>query len=118
MKDKILDVLDKESGIITSKSISFRNSFTYERKGVRDNYNAYVAVPYNNSLTYIEDVTGRVYVRVRKVYSGTEITVFLQNLSARMRIDDYLWTGQSQWYNAEAGTTGVLETLIQNVFKD
>ena len=75
-----IELIDKNSGIITSGKISLKGSSTYEINNQPGNISKFVILP-EGSINYTDmRVTGRVMARIKNENGKTKISVFLGDL--------------------------------------
>lgn len=100
-----ISLIDKESGIIASGTISLLPQSAEERYGKPSNPEAYCVVaadPYYLWPNYVGNVAGSIMARVRQDDDSTIVSVQLANLECRNSSNRYI----------EVKSTGVLEKKL------
>jgi hypothetical protein len=85
-----IELIDKDSGIITSGRISLRSSSTYEINNQPGDVSKYVVLP-NGTMNYTDmRVYGRVMARVKSGNGKTKISVFLGDIECVIGNSSYI----------------------------
>lgn len=85
-----IELIDKESGIISSGKISLRSSSTYEINNQPGNISKYVVLP-SGTMNYTDlRVYGRVMARVKSENGNTTISVFLGDIECLIGASSYV----------------------------